>query len=263
MAHEIEVEVTVRVAGRQQLRFTAPVKHNPNWPEQPRVPAGAPEGGEWTVGGPGAAPPAKGEHPTRESALASLKTQGMGTKDHELGGYPDDDLALRHLNAIDKEVDRVRTAYPKLAALLDKFPVHYFELRYDPKLRHASGGSAAIGGDNLTIHTKEGDLEHNLHVGTGIRNENVTAGALGTLRHELSHHLEPKLLTPEWQRLYDSKPRTWWTDKVSARASFKSNEALAESVAAYTSPLYGQTGKRLPAAVEKYLERTIGPSGPG
>ncbi|GAB5506647.1 MAG: hypothetical protein Rhirs2KO_18100 [Rhizobiaceae bacterium] len=27
------------------------LKFNPNWPSQPRVPAGNPEGGQWTVGG--------------------------------------------------------------------------------------------------------------------------------------------------------------------------------------------------------------------
>lgn len=106
---------------------------------------------------------------------------------------------------------------------------------------------------------------------------NVGVDFKSTVRHEYGHHVFYEALKQhqkdKWVSFFQSKytkfdaaelKRTkklssiYWKNNVSVYASTNEVEAFAEVFSAYTSPLYGQGGKRLPLEIEKILEKLIG-----
>jgi SPP1 gp7 family putative phage head morphogenesis protein len=127
----------------------------------------------------------------------------------------------------------------------------------------------------------------------GSKNWQIGADMASTYRHEYGHWLyelgggrslhtagvgAKQEALRAWNKFYrgrykwDNQTKKWindtawdaesgsriFSEKVSHYAGTDANEAFAESFSAYTSPLYGIEGKRLPKQIEELLEDIIG-----
>lgn len=96
----------------------------------------------------------------------------------------------------------------------------------------------------------------------GVRSWNVGGDFASVLRHEYAHHFHLTIMNfdekVEWQKVFDSFSKGDIKEKVSMYAGTNIKECFAESFAAYTSPKYGITGKRLPKKIEEFFDKYVG-----
>jgi len=90
-------------------------------------------------------------------------------------------------------------------------------------------------------------------------NYTVTDSVAEIFRHELGHSVwynSGQNRRNDWEGIYKSQQRSWWSTNISFYSSDNHRKAFAESFAAYTHRDYGKSPQeRLPRNVESYFEK--------
>ena len=197
----------------------------------------------------------------------------LGLKGNHTYGFVSKSDELNSINKVNEVIFNLQKDFPDIAKaeMLSGIDINTSYARRI-KMTSAAGINSDVMGTYRAIDKRimlAGRLSHKESLYIGGR-WNITKSFPGILRHETGHHFYknmPDDLKIEYNKYYKSKlrkhsnrliQRGWFSDNVSTYAGTNANEFFAECFAAYTSPLYQASKKKLPKEIEDFFEKIIG-----
>ena len=161
------------------------------------------------------------------------------------------------LNAIGSDLSRFKLENKKLSKLMDEMPTASLDMANRKSVGQNNNLKGLYSPFNTEIQLASQGANRRDSLNFGKWTVNSDKDIKGTFRHEYGHHVYSKGLDPEqkkaWREFYKSKDVSWWKRNVSHYSATNHGEALAESFAAYTSPLRSEDGKNLPVDILNIL----------
>jgi hypothetical protein len=162
-----------------------------------------------------------------------------------------------------EEIERIGAVHPGIISKLKKTKIRSIEFEYNKILSETDGGAGAYSRQNRKIRLalKNGMDKSKDSLEFGRFTVGGETDFKSNLRHEIGHHIYDNIYNSQkvdgstFANIYNKLGgRRYFAENISEYAGESIGEAFAECFSAYTSPLYGVSGRKLPVEIEEFME---------